>query len=570
MLQPWSAKNRNADINKASSRDFDLVIIGGGITGAGIARECALRGISFCLLDKNDFAFGTSSRSSKLFHGGLRYLASGDFKLVRESTGERNWLLNHFPNLVRPLGFVYPAFERGKASAIKVRLAVLLYNLLSDCFSQFRNFRKGRIFKTSHIKEIEPAITLEDPDLGKMTLAGFYYDTNCDDARVTLEIIKESLDCSQDASVALNYAQVVNYVKDNEGSIRGITVKDTLNGESFTVSGRCIVSAAGIWTDEVLSVTDYAEPRIYPTKGVHVVVPAERLGNRNAFSLVSFDDKRFFFVLKRGRVSVIGTTDTAYYPESKNLDEPWCSRTDCDYLLRTVNRMFPQAMLTDDDIISTYAGIRPLIRQEGAKHESDLSRNHEIFQTPDGVVAIAGGKSTTHRRMAEDLLFYLARHKYLDPFKKPEYSRRNYSKQPFRIGLTRKEFDRIAAEKALTAAAHPDQIEYFYTQFGRGGITILEKIKKSPAERIPLLEGYPHCPAEIDYILEYENAPRLIDLLCRRTEAQWMIWHHKQPQLAEKTAAIMAEYYGWREKEKANEIEAYLAYVKNNVRFLRQ
>jgi len=567
--RPWSAKNRNAEINKASSRNYDLVIIGGGITGAGIARECALRGISFCLLDKNDFAFGTSSRSSKLFHGGLRYLASGDFKLVRESTGERNWLLNHFPNLVRPLGFVYPAFEHGKASAIKVRLAVLLYNLLSDCFSQFRNFRKGRIFKTNYVEEIEPAITLEDPDLGKMTLAGFYYDTNCDDARVTLEIIKESLDSSQGVSVALNYAQVVNYVKDNEGRIRGVTVKDTLNGESFTVSGRCIVSAAGIWTDEVLSVTDYAEPRIYPTKGVHIVVPAERLGNRNAFSLVSFDDKRFFFVLKRGRVSVIGTTDTAYYPESKNLDEPWCSRADCEYLLRTVNRMFPHAMLGDDDIISAYAGIRPLIRQEGAKHESDVSRNHEIFQTPDGLVAIAGGKSTTHRRMAEDLLFYLVRHEHLASFKKAEYHRRNFSKQPFVVGLTRKEFDRIADERGLSETAHPEQITYLYTQFGRGGIDILEKIKVSPAEGKPLLEDYPHCSAEIDYILEYENAPKLIDVLCRRTEAQWMIWHYKQEKLAERVADIMANYYGWSCDRKKTEIDAYMTYVNNNIRFLK-
>ena len=570
MPRLWSARNRKEDLESAGSRNYDLVIIGGGITGAGIARECALRGITFCLLDKNDYAFGTSSRSSKLFHGGLRYLTSGDFKLVRESTGERNWLLKHFPNLVRPLGFVYPAFERGKASTIKVRLAVFLYDLISDSFSKFKNYRKARILKPNFIEEFEPAVTLEDPDLGKMTLAGFYYDTNCDDARVTVEIIKESLDYSEGASIALNYALVESYIKDGEGRVKGVSVKDALNGESFTVSGHCVVSAAGIWTDEVLALTDYAETRIYPTKGVHIVVPAERLGNRNAFSLVSFDDRRFFFVLRRGRVSVIGTTDTAYHPESKNLDEPWCSRTDCDYLLRTVNRMFPHAMLTDDDIISTYAGIRPLIRQEGAKHESDVSRNHEIFQTPDGLVAIAGGKSTTHRRMAEDLLFYLVRHKYLNPFKKPEYSRRNYSKQPFRIGLTRNEFDRIAAEKGLTEVAHPDQIEYFYTQFGRGGINILEKIKKSPAGGKPLLEGYPHCPAEIDYILEYENAPRLIDLLCRRTEAQWMIWHHKQPQLAERAAAIMAEYYGWGEEEKTVEIEAYLAYVKNNVRFLRQ
>ena len=566
----WNAKTRSEDIKTACNREYDLVIIGGGITGAGIARECALRGISFCLLDKNDFAFGTSSRSSKLFHGGLRYLATGEFGLVRESTSERNWLLNHFPNLVRPLGFVYPAYEKGKTRPFTVWLAVKLYDLLSECFSEYKNYRKSKIFKTAFVEEFEPAVAVEDTELGKMLMAGFYYDTNCDDARVTVEILKESLDYSGGDSKALNYARVKGYLKDSAGRINGVTVQDDISDESFEIRGRCVTAAAGIWTDEVLAAAAYGEPRIYPTKGVHVIVPAVRLGNRNAFSLISFDDRRFFFVLRRGNVSIIGTTDTAYYPESKNLDEPWCSREDCDYLLRTVNRMFPHAMLTDEDIISTYAGIRPLIRQEGARHESDVSRKHEIIETGDGVVAITGGKSTIHRRMAEDLLFYLVEHKYLKPFKKPEYGKRGYSKRPFLVGISRKEFDIIAAEKELLETVYPDQLDYLYTQFGRGGIEILEAVKHNPLAGKPLLEGYPHCKAEIDYILEHESAPKLMDVLCRRTEAQWTIWHHKQPQLAEAVAAIMASYYNWSEAEKNAEVADYLIYVDNNVRFLRQ
>lgn len=566
----WSARTRLEDIKAAGNRVYDLVIIGGGITGAGIARECALRGLTFCLLDKNDFAFGTSSRSSKLFHGGLRYLASGEFGLVRESTSERNWLRCHFPNLVRPLGFIYPAYEKGKSRPLIVWLAVKLYDLLSEWFSEYKNYRKSRIFKAAFVEEFEPALTSEDPELGKLIMAGFYYDTNCDDARVTVEIIKESLDYSGGNSTALNYTRVNGFRRDAAGRVNGVSVKDELGKKIFEVNGRCVVSAAGIWTDEVLATADYGEPQIYPTKGVHVVVPAERLGNRNAFSLISFDDRRIFFVLKRGRVSIIGTTDTAYYLESKNLDEPWCNKEDCDYLLRTVNRMFPHAMLTYDDIISTYAGIRPLIRQEGAKHESDVSRKHEIFRTPDGVVAITGGKSTIHRLMAEDLLFYLVENKFLEQFAKPEFGRRGYSKQPFKMGLTRKEFDKIAAEKGLLETAQPDQIEYIYTQFGRGGIEILEEIKKNPEAGRPLLESYPHCAAEINYILEYENASKLIDVLSRRTEALWMIWHYKQPALAEAVAAIMAAYYSWSEERKTAEIETYLTHVYNNVRFLKQ
>ncbi len=566
----WNIHNRSDDIKTAKSKKFDLVIIGGGITGAGIARECALRGLSFCLLDKNDFAFGTSSRSSKLFHGGMRYLTSGDFSLVRESTSERNWLRNHFPNLVRPLGFVYPSYEKYKARPYMVRIGLKLYDILSDWFAQYKNYQNSTIFKADSIKNLEPAITTKDPDLGKMILSGFYYDTNCDDARITLETIKESLDYSEGRSVALNYSRVDSYIKDSMNKVQGVIVKDVFTNTIFKINSKCVVSATGVWTDEVLVNTEYKQARIYPTKGVHVVVPNKRIGNTNAFTLVSIDDSRFFFILRRGRVSVIGTTDTAYYPESKNLDEPWCNKDDCDYLLRTVNKMFPNAMLTYNDIISTYAGIRPLIRQEGAKYESDVSRKHEIFQTKDGVVAIAGGKSTTYRRMAEDLIFYLVKNKYLDQLPKEEFNKRGFSKTPFIISLTRKEFDFLIEEKGLDESAHPDLLEYMYLQYGRGGIDILTEINKYPEKGKQFLKGYHHCEAEISYILKYENAPKLIDVLCRRTEAQWMIWHYKQPQLAEAVAEFMAYYYSWSEKRKAAEIREYLNYIENTVRFINE
>lgn len=566
----WSAEGRAEQIKKAAAGEYDVVIIGGGITGAGIARECALRGISFCLVDKRDFAFGTSSRSSKLFHGGIRYLSSREFGLVRESTTERNWLLHHLPNLVRPLGFMYCAYEKGQDRPIMVKVGVKLYEILSDWCSGFKNFRKSRIFKKNFVEEFEPALETESPELGKLLLAGFYYDTNCDDARVTLEIIKESLEYAAGKSVALNYARVEDYRLDSSGRARGVVVCDELGGGSFEIRGRVVVSATGIWTDELLGKAGYDRPRIYPTKGVHIIVPNERIGNRNAFGLRSFDDGRFFFVLRRGKVTVIGTTDTAYYPESRNLDEPWCKKEDCDYLLRTVNRMFPHARLTYDDIIGTFAGIRPLIKQEGARHESDVSRTHEIMATDNGVVAIAGGKSTTHRRMAEELLFYLVDKGYLPGFKRSEHSRRGYSKVPFKVGISRREFDAALIAGGLHGVSWPEQIDYLYRQFGCQGIRILERVKKDPESGRPLLEGYPHCRAEIEFILEHENAPKLIDVLCRRTEAQWMIWHYKQPRLAAEVAAIMASFYGWPAERREAEIEEYLTYVENTVRFIKE
>ncbi|MBI5480509.1 MAG: glycerol-3-phosphate dehydrogenase/oxidase [Deltaproteobacteria bacterium] len=442
----WTAKDRREHIARAKGRAFDLVIIGGGITGAGVAREAALRGLSFCLVDKNDFAFGTSSRSSKLCHGGLRYLSQGKLGLVRESTTERNWLRHVLPHLVRPLGFMYCTYERGKDHALAIRAALHLYDALSDGFSAHKTNRRAEFFTPAEVAEIEPAVTQHDPDLGSMTMGGLYYDTNVDDGRLTLETLKESLALGGDRAVAVSYARGAGTLKDG-GCVTGVRALDALGNDDFEVRGRVVVSCTGIWSDEVMALTDLGQQRIYPTKGVHVVVPNDRLGNRNAFGIRSFDDGRFYFVLRRGPVSVIGTTDTDYYQESRNLDEPWCTREDCDYLLRSVNRLFPRAALTYRGVISTYAGVRPLIKEPGSKHESAVSREHAIYASPDGVVAIAGGKMTTYRKMGEDLLFYLVEHHHLPPFASARDRRRGLSLMPFRVGVTWDEFSRPVAAR---------------------------------------------------------------------------------------------------------------------------
>lgn len=566
--QEWNATGRAARIAQARSGAFDLIIIGGGITGAGVAREAALRGLTFCLVDKDDFAFGTSSRSSKLAHGGIRYLKNGEFGLVRESTTERNWLRCHFPNLVRPLGFMLCVYDNeGVRKRVEMRVAVKLYDVLSDIGSRFKNHRRSRVFPASYVAEFEPAIAQRDPELGPLREAGFYYDTNVDDARLTVETIKESLVRSGGASVALNYAKVVDYTRDG-GKVDGIRVHDVLGGGEFTVKGKVVVACGGIWTDEILQKADFGHRKIYPTKGVHVVVPNARLGNRNAFGIKSFDDGRFFFVLRRGNVSVIGTTDTDYFQESQDLDQPWCTRQDCDYLLRTVNRLFPGADLTDRDIIGTYAGIRPLIRQEGAKNASAVSREHEIFTSKDGVVAMAGGKLTTYRLMAEELLFHLVKTGRLPPFENARFGRKGFSMQPFLVGMTREAFDRAVAEQGLGDASWPEQLEYLHQQFGSQGLEILRRIQADPALGRPLLDGHPHCRAEIEFILRHEDAPCLIDVLCRRTEAQWLVWHHRQEALARQVARIMAEHYGWTDAQEQAQVAAYLDYVRKTVAFV--
>ncbi|MGL4370966.1 MAG: glycerol-3-phosphate dehydrogenase C-terminal domain-containing protein, partial [Spirochaetota bacterium] len=262
-----------------------------------------------------------------------------------------------------------------------------------------------------------------------------------------------------------------------------------------------------------------------------------------------------------------GTTDTDYFKESPDLDEPWCKKEDCDYLLRTVNRLFPHARLTYDDIIGTYAGIRPLIKQDNAKNESAVSREHEIFESSDGVVAIAGGKLTTYRRMAEELLFLMVRKGYLPAFKKKEYGRTGFSKVPFAVGMTRAEFDRECAALGLDAAATPEQLEYLHQQYGRQALEILASMKENPSCAAALVAEHPFCRAECEFILENENAPHLADILCRRTETQWQVWHYLQKELAEKTSQIMAQFYGWDDIRRIQEIESYLAYVKKTIWF---
>jgi glycerol-3-phosphate dehydrogenase len=497
----------------------------------------------------------------------MRYLSSAEFGLVRESTTERNWLTNHFPNQVRPLGFMLCAFEKSKDTTLTIKIGVKLYDILSNSFSRFKNYRTGRFFKADFVEEFEPAFTQNDPDLGKLKMAGFYYDTNIDDARLTLETIKDSLMIADGNSFAINYACVENYTRNTDGIIDGVVVRDMFTKKTLAVKGRAVTACGGIWTDEVMAKSAFTNMKIYPTKGVHVIVPNERLGNRNAFGIRSFDDGRFYFILRRGKVSVIGTTDTDYYKESKNLDEPWCTKKDCDYLLNSVNRLFPHARLTYKDVIGTYAGIRPLIKEEGVKSESAVSRNHEIFESSDGLVAIAGGKLTTFRLMAEELLFYLVKNGHLPAFSAPEHEKKGFSKISFAVGVTKNEFFEEVKKRKLDILVDPEQLEYIYLQFGRQGYSILGNIRKNPRLAAPLLEGYPHCEAEIMFILEHENAPRLIDILCRRTEAQWMIWHYKQKELAEKTAAIMARYYRWSPARTKSEIRDYLSYVKKTIWF---
>jgi glycerol-3-phosphate dehydrogenase len=544
----WSAQDRPGALAQAAALDYDLVIVGGGITGAGVAREAALRGISFLLVDKEDFAFGTSSRSSKLVHGGMRYLAQGEFKLVRESTTERNWLRAALPNLVRPLAFYYCAYLGSKDTPGRVKIALTLYDLLGNAFSKYK-LPRHRILTPEQLAEREPTMRTQD-----MALAGLYYDCNVDDARLTLEVIKEARDLSGGRSLALNYVEAVRTVTE-EGRVSGIELRDRLTGSNLTVRTRCVVNATGIWTGSGEGPAAQGGPRIRPTKGVHLAVPNHRLGNREAFILRSLDDGRNFFVLRRGDISLIGTTDTDY---QGSLDEPYCTREDADYLLRTVNSKFPEARLTYADILSTYAGIRPLVLEEG-KAASAVSRRHVIHDAGTGFVTIAGGKLTTFRRMGWEALTLCSQKGYLRPLKGKE-----------KASVFWEAFRNALADLGLAGAAPEPVLTHLHQQYGHGAVPILAAIKAAPASGEPLVEGHPFSEAELRHILAFENAPTLKDVLMRRTELSLVVSHRLQGTLAGRVAGIMASVYGWDGTRTQEETAGYLDHIRKTIFFEAQ
>lgn len=549
----WTAKDRDRALDQARSLDFDLVILGGGITGAGVAREAALRGIRFLLAEKEDFAFGTSSRSSKLVHGGFRYLAQGEFRLVREATTERNWLRHALPNLVRPLAFHLCAYAGGPDTPARVRTGIRLYDLISNLGSSYRNL-PHRFLSPADLAEREPALGTDG-----LLMAGRYYDMLVDDARLVLETLREARDASGGRSVPLNYLEAVGIAPAGD---RGLAVElaDRLGPGRFTVHARCVLNATGAWTDATLGLAGGESRLLRPTKGVHLVVPNDRLGNREAFVLRARSDGRTFFVLRRGGVSVIGTTDTDY-PGSP--DEPWCEAADCDYLLDTVNHRFPRARLTRGDVIATSAGIRPLVR-DTAGSESSVSRRHRVIDPGTGLVTIFGGKLTTFRTMAWELLDRCARAGYLRPLRGRE-ARRDFSRRPYKVGIGWADWARAAAGLGLDRLVPEAAARHLHQQYGCLALGILREIRRDPGAGVPLLDGHPFCAAEVRHLLAFENAPRLCDLMLRRTEMQLLVPHGRQPELAGKVARIMAAYYGWSPDREREELARYLDYVARTV-----
>lgn len=367
---------------------FDLLIVGGGITGAGTARDAALRGLKVALVEADDWASGTSSRSSRLVHGGVRYLEHGHLHLVFEASRERRTLLRIAPHLVRPLRFTWPVYRGARIPRWKLRAGLLAY----DALSLFRNVGTHRGASARAILAREHGLRADGLVGGAQ-----YWDASTDDVRLTIANVMSAADAG---AVTVNHAPVVGFLHDTTGSLRGARVRDASTGEIVEIAARVVLNATGPWSDITRRLDDGVEhAAVLGSKGVHIAVPRGRVPVADALTLLHPGDGRVFFILPSPVHTIVGTTET---PAESGPDAVRANRRDVQYLLDAANHFFPSATLAPADVISAWAGIRPLV-SHGGTSANDASREHHIARATSGLISVTGGKLTTYRAMASEI-----------------------------------------------------------------------------------------------------------------------------------------------------------------------
>jgi glycerol-3-phosphate dehydrogenase len=551
----FSAAARHEHLRALGGETWDLLVIGGGITGAAAARDAAGRGLRVALVDSGDLGRGTSSRSSRLIHGGLRYLETGNLKLVFEASAERRRLLDLASHLVHPLPFLFPVFRKGPVGFRKLQAGMWLY----DGLSLFRNISRHRMLARDAARQEEPHLRTDG-----LVGAAVYYDASVDDARLTLANARGAHEAG---AAVVPYAEVVGFLRDGNG-LAGARVRDCLldGADSVEVRARVVLNATGPWSDAVRRLADPGiRPRLRPTKGVHILVRRDRIGNRHAITFQSPVDGRVMFVLPWGDFSYVGTTDTDY------AGSPAEVRADADdvrYLLDSANSIFPDAKLRADDVVSTWAGIRPLLapnRPEGGLAASATSREHEIWRDRGGLLNIAGGKLTTYRVMARQVVDTAAR------ALKDEHQVESGSSptadlplpgdphepwEPFR--------DRVVAD-AVAAGLGADTGEHLARAYGEDAASVLAAVRADAALAGRLMEGHPYVWAEVAHAVRAEMAMTLDDVMTRRLH---LFYEAADGGLAvaEQVARRMAADpgLGWSDAEVGAQVQSYRQAVEEN------
>ncbi len=493
-----SSLERPALLQQLSNTQYDLVVIGGGITGAGIALDAASRGMKVALVEKNDFASGTSSRSTKLIHGGLRYLKQFEINLVREVGSERATVHRLAPHIVTAEKMLLPLIEGGTYGKMATSFGLMVYDFLAGVSGDDK-----RVMLSKEETLAEEKLLKEEVVKG----GGLYAEYRTDDARLTIEIIKKAAEYGANS---INYVKATDFIYEN-GKVRGINCTDLTDNLNFSIQSKYVVSAAGPWVDQLRKINkSLFGKHLFLSKGVHIVVPHDKLPVKHA---VYFDvpDGRMIFAIPRHRVTYIGTTDTPY---KDDINHVLTNTEDVDYLVKAVNNTFPTVNLKNEDVESSWAGLRPLIHEEG-KSASEISRKDEIFISDTNLISIAGGKLTGYRKMAERVV-----DEVVDQFK--EHENKSFKKcHTDQIPLTDAPF-----KDAEEVNVYLDSIKnslvsydldayiakYLVANYGKSASSIIDKMANYDNESEIAL-----ARAELAHTIEQELVQTPLDFFTRRT-----------------------------------------------------
>lgn len=543
---PFSALQRHESLQKIQDTSFDLVVIGGGITGAGIALDAATRGMKVALIEKQDFASGTSSKSTKLIHGGLRYLKQLEIKLVRETGTERAIIHTLAPHLVLPEKMLLPLVEGGSYGKLATSFGLRVYDVLASVKGKDR--RKMLSKKNTLLKE---PLLKEEGLLG----SGYYAEYRTDDARLTIENLKTA---ANHGAVCLNYLSARDFIYE-DGQVIGLRCADQISQESVNIQSKFVISAAGPWVDQLRKINQSLQGKhLFHSKGVHIVVPHEALPVQQS---VYFDvpDGRMIFAIPRQRVTYIGTTDTEY---KGDLNRVFPSLEDVAYLLQAVNFMFPSIHLKLSDVESSWAGLRPLIHEEG-KSPSEMSRKDEVFEAENGLISIAGGKLTGYRKMAErvvDLVAKKYKEKYKQNFGKTRTDRVILSGGTFIHYQEVLDYTKALAQK-LKPYQLADYAQYLVNNYGKQTETILQKLEQYPEKNFLNLSK-----AELWFTINYEMTHSLLDFYERRTGRLYFYMPSIRASLDEIIAEFQ-QYFNWDEDTIAVEKNQLLQTIQDLAEF---
>ncbi|WP_227937013.1 glycerol-3-phosphate dehydrogenase/oxidase [Alkalihalobacillus deserti] len=537
---------RNDIISELSDVSFDLLVIGGGITGAGIALDATTRGIKTAVVEMQDFAAGTSSRSSKLVHGGLRYLKQLDFKVVAETGKERAIVYENGPHVTTPEWMLLPFYEGGTFGKFMTSIGLRVYDFLAGVKKSERRV----MFSVEETLKKEPLIKKDGLKGG-----GHYVEYRTDDARLTIEVLKKAVDSG---ATALNYAKVQEFLYEN-GKVVGVLVEDQLTGEKIKVRAKKVINATGPWVDSLREKDGSKKGKgLILSKGVHIVIDQSRFPLKQAIYFDTKADKRMIFAIPRGGKAYVGTTDTFYHDDPTS---PEITQEDVDYLIDAINFMFPDVKVTRKDVESSWAGVRPLILEEG-KDPSAISRKDEIWESDSGLITIAGGKLTGYRKMAETIVNLIA--EKFDSEEGQKFMGCQTRKLPISggdVGGSKKyvQFVQETAEQGTKLGLSKKDATHLASFYGSNAPVVFNLLHKEEAEKyeMPIVVF-----AKLVYAIEYELAVTPVDFYFRRT-GSLLFDIDTVRNTKNQVLRYMEERFGWSTSEKERFNADLEAEIKN-------